>query len=416
MLPAVSASRIHLALALQSGVTRSVVSAQSRGRNLLIIGEVALVLVLLTGAGVLLRSYQKLVEVQPGFATSTITFNVGLDARFSKPELRRGYFHRLLDAITAIPGVQSTGAITILPLSHAGSMTFLWVDGYRHNAPNTLIEDDEATPGYFNAMGTPLLAGRFFTPADRDNSPKVVIVNASFEKKYFSGQSAVGHRLRTGDVEKGPWATIVGVVADVHSESLEQAPQAQIYSPFWQDDNGGANIATRASLPPDALITSIQRTARSVDSTVAIANLQTMQQAVAASTARRRFQTTLLSIFASVALLLALIGLYGLLAYSVRQRIQEIGVRIALGASRSRVIGMVVRQGLRLVLAGLIVGLCAAFAGVRLLAGMLYGIRTYDPWTFIAAPLLVILAALIACCAPAWHAAHIEPMKALRTE
>jgi putative ABC transport system permease protein len=415
-LPALSASRVHITAALQSGASRGFVAARSRGRSLLIVGEVALVLVLLAGAGLLLRSYNKVANVRPGFASSTVTFNVALDARYSKPEQRRAYFHRLLDSIGAIPGVHATGAITILPLSHAGSMTFLWVDGYPNNTPNNLIEEDEPTPDYFTAMGTPLLAGRFFTPADRDNSPKVVIVNASFEKKYFAGQSAIGHRLRAADVQKGPWATIVGVVADVRSQSMEQAPAPQIYSPFWQDDNGGANIATSAALPADALIASIQRAARSVDPTVAIANLQTMQQAVEASTARRRFQTTLLSIFAGAALLLALVGLYGLLAYSVRQRIPEIGVRIALGASRPRILAMVVTQGLRLVLTGLIVGLAAAFAAVRLLAGMLYGVRAYDPWTFIVAPLLVIAAALIACSSPAWHAAHIEPMKALRTE
>ncbi|MFL6427334.1 MAG: ADOP family duplicated permease [Acidobacteriaceae bacterium] len=415
-LPAVSASRVRLTAALQSGVSRGVVVARSRRRSLLIVGEVALVVVLLACAGLLLRSYRKVVDVRPGFAASTLTFDVGLDARYSKPEQRRAYFHRLLDAIAAIPGVQNTGAITIAPLSHAGSMTFLWVDGYPHNAPNTLIEDDEPTPDYFTAMGMPLLAGRFFTPADRDNSPKVVIVNASFEKRYFAGQSAIGHRLRAADTQKGPWATVVGVIADVHSQSLEQAPTPQIYSPFWQDDNGSANVATRASLPPDALIDSIQRVARSVDPTVAIADLQTMQQAIAASTVRRRFQTTLVSIFAGVALLLALIGLYGLLAYSVRQRVPEIGVRIALGASRARVIGMVVQQGLRLVMFGLIIGLAAALACVHLLAGMLYGVRTYDPVTFVGAPILLVLAALMACGAPAWHAAHIEPSEALRAE
>lgn len=416
ILPAFSASRVHITAALQSGASRSVVVAGSRGRSLLIVGEVALVLVLLAGAGLLLRSYRKVVDVRPGFAASTVTFDVGLDARFSKPEQRRAYFHRLLDAIAAIPGVQATGAVTIAPFSHAGSMTFLWVDGYRNNTPDKLIEDDMPTPDYFTAMRMPLLAGRFFTPADRDNSPKVVIVNASFEKQYFPDESAIGHRLRAGDVQKGPWATIVGVVGDVHSESLERAPQPQIYSPFWQDDNGSANIATRASLPPDALIASIQRTARSVDPTVAIANLQTMQQAIAASTARRRFQTTLLSVFAAIALLLALVGLYGLLAYSVCQRIAEIGVRMALGASRQRVIAMILRQGLRLVFAGLALGLIAALELVRLLASMLYGVRAYDPWTFVAAPLLVVLATLVACGTPAWHAAHIEPVEALRSE
>jgi ABC-type antimicrobial peptide transport system permease subunit len=169
-------------------------------------------------------------------------------------------------------------------------------------------------------------------------------------------------------------------------------------------------------LPPDTLIPPLRAAIRSVDATIAPSEIQTMQQAVTASTSRRRFQTTLLTIFAVTSLVLALIGLYGLLAYSVRQRVAEIGVRIALGASRPRVITMVVRQGLRLVLIGLSLGLAASFVSVRFLAGVLYGVSPYDPWTFVAAPALVLLAALIACSAPAWRAAHIEPVEALRSE
>ena len=220
--------------------------------------------------------------------------------------------------------------------------------------------------------------------------------------------------MRGGADPKLPWQTIVAIVADVRNESLDQAPVPQIYTPM--EDIKNASIVVRSALPPESVIAILRATVRSIDPSIALAEIHTMQQAVAASTARRRFQTTLLSIFAGTALLLALVGLYGLLAYSVRQRVPEIGVRIALGASRPRVIGMIVRQGLRLVLAGLFIGIAVAFAGVHLLASMLYGVRAYDPWTFLTAPLLVVVAAFVACCIPAWHAAHIEPMKALRTE
>jgi predicted permease len=293
-------------------------------------------------------------------------------------------------------------------------VTTLWVDGYRDNNKEALIDGSAVTPHYFSAMATPLIAGRFFTNADCSESADVVIVNQSFVRKYFPGHNAVGKRLRDSADPKAPWKTIVGVVADVQNESLEQAPVPQFYSPLTNAQS--ASVAVRSSLPPEALIAAMRAAVRSIDSSIALADMHTMQQAVATSTARRRFQTTLLTTFGVIALLLALIGLYGLLAYSVRQRVPEIGVRIALGASRARVIGMVMRQGLRLVLIGLVFGLAAALGLVRFLATALYGVRPYDPWTFVIAPLLVMLAALIACSAPAWRAAHIEPAEALRSE
>jgi predicted permease len=263
-------------------------------------------------------------------------------------------------------------------------------------------------------MATPLIAGRFFSDADRYAKPEVVIVNQRFVRKYFPSQDAVGKRLRGGADPKLPWKTIVGVVADVRNESLDQAPVPQIYSPLFDAQN--ASIAVRSSLPPEALIPAMRAAVRSIDPSIALADIHTMQQAVAASTARRRFQTTLLTTFGVIALLLALVGLFGVLDYSVRQRVPEIGVRMALGATRVRVIGMVVRQGLRLVLLGLATGLAAALALVRFISGTLYGVAPYDPWTFLAAPALVLLAALLACCTPAWRAAHIQPVEALRSE
>jgi predicted permease len=292
-------------------------------------------------------------------------------------------------------------------------MTTIWVDGYRDNSKDALINGSSVTPHYFSAMQTPLISGRFFTDADRDAS-RVIIVNQSFVRKYFTDGSAVGKRLRRGADPKLPWERIVGVVADVRNESLDQAPVPQIYTPL--EDPQSASVVVRTSLPAESIIATLRAAVRSIDPSIALAEIQTMQEAVAASTARRRFQTTLLGIFAAAALLLALVGLYGLLAYSVRQRVPEIGVRMALGASRSHVIGMIVRQGLTLVFVGLVIGVALASAGVRVLTGMLYGVRPYDPWTFLAAPLLVILAALIACCVPSWHAAHVEPMTALRAE
>jgi putative ABC transport system permease protein len=415
-LPAISTSRIHLIDTLKSGGTRGTVSGQNPGRSLLIAGQVGLVVLLLAGAGLLIRSYTKLMSVKTGFAASTITFNVALDARYHTTQQRLSFFRNLLERLAGIPGVRASGAVNFLPLSNSGSMTFLWVDGYRDNNKDQLVEDDRVTQRYFSAMDTPLFAGRFFTDADRAGSPLVVIVNQSFAKQYFPGKSALGHRLRTGGHPNSRWETIVGVVGDLRGTRLEDTPAPQLYSPFWQGDAAGAFVATRSSLPPEMLVASIRAALRAIDPTIAAANIQTMGQAITAATSRRRFQTTLLTIFGAIALLLALVGLYGVLAYSVRQRVAEIGVRIALGASRARVIGMVVRQGLRLVLIGLALGFAAAFLLVRFLAGVLYDVSPYDPWTFAAAPALILLAALIACSAPAWRAAHIDPIEALRSE
>ncbi len=425
-LPAIATSRISPNALLKTGGTRGVVSTPNRGRSVLIAGEVGLVVLLLAGAGLLLRSYTRLITQPAGFAPSTVTFHVQLDSRYASAKDQLSYYKRLVDRIAAIPGVRAVGVDHILPFGTAGSMSSFWVDGSPNNHKDQFAASDDASPQFFRAMGVPLIEGRLFSEAEGSSS-NVVIVNQSFVRHYFPGRSAIGGRVRGGEHDTFPWKTIIGVVGDVrgnsiagdtHETAVEKAPEPEIYSPFWHSTGPqqAAFIATRSSLPPQTLIPALRTAARSIDPNIALAGLRTMQQALDAATSRRRFQTTLLTIFAVTSLVLALIGLYGLLAYSVRQRVAEIGVRIALGASRPRVISMIVRQGLRLVLIGLAFGLAAAFILVRFLAGVLYGVSPYDPWTFVTAPALVLLAALVACSAPAWRAAHIEPVEALRSE
>ncbi|HZD76991.1 MAG TPA: ADOP family duplicated permease, partial [Acidobacteriaceae bacterium] len=237
-LPAIFVSRIHLVGLLKTGGTRGIVAIRDSGRSLLTIGEIALVTLLLAGAGLLVRSYIKVTSVHAGFSSSTMTFGIGLDSRYAGHEQRGAFFRRLLDKIAHIPGVQSAGAVTVLPFSNSHSMTTLWVDGYRDNSKEALIDGAAVTPHYFSAMTTPLIAGRFFSDADctesaqRDGSPEVVIVNQSFVRKYFPGQNAVRKRVRESADSKTPWRTIVGVIADVRNESLDQAPVPQIYTPL----------------------------------------------------------------------------------------------------------------------------------------------------------------------------------------
>jgi predicted permease len=425
-LPAIATSRISPNALLKTGASRGIVSAQNRGRNLLVAGEVGLVVLLLAGAGLLLRSYSRLLAEPSGFIPSTVTFHIQLDSRYAGAKEQLSYYRRLVDRIAAIPGVRAAGVDHILPFGNAGSMSSFWVDGSPNNHKDQFAIDDSVSPQFFTAMGIPLMKGRFFSESDGSSS-NVIIVNQSFARDYFPNGNAVGGRVRSGEHDTSPRTTIIGIVGDVrgnsivgdtHETAIEKAPEPEIYRPFWYGNAPRQNafVATRSSLPPQTLIPALRDAARSIDPTIALAGLKTMQQAVDAATSRRRFQTMLLTIFAVTSLVLALIGLYGLLAYSVRQRAAEIGVRIALGASRARVIGMVVRQGLRLVLVGLTLGLAAAFLLVRFLAGVLYDVSPHDPWTFAAAPALVLLAALIACSAPAWRAAHIDPIEALRSE
>ena len=298
MLPAISVSRMHLVGLLKTGGARGVVTARDRGRNLLMVGEIALVTLLLAGAGLLVRSYIKVTDVQPGFSSSTVTCGVTLDSRYAGRGQGGAFFRRLLDRIARIPGVESAGAVTVLPFSNAHSMTTLWVDGYRDNKRDTLIDGAAVTPHYFSAMGTPadhraILHGcRPRTHAPKSSSSiKASCANTSRARMRWENGCAIA------PIRKLPGRPSSGVVADVRNESLDEAPVPQIYSPF--DDNQSASIV--ATLFPAAGGTHrapCARPLRSIDPTIALADIQTMQQAVAASTARRRFQTTLLTIFA----------------------------------------------------------------------------------------------------------------------
>ena len=411
ILPALSISRINLVEFLKSSVNRGSIGSRNRLRSGVIVAEVALVVTLLAGAGVLLRSYENVERVNTGFSQSTLSMNIKLDARYPQPQQGHAFFQNLLDHLTAIPGVKAAGAVDELPLT-GESLTIFWVAGYA-NQRDQLVEIRNATPHYFAAMGIPLVAGRAFSDYDLSGGPPVVIINQAFAKNYFSGQDPIGRQifLRQRDF---PWRTVVGVVGDVHNVSLEEAAAPQVFEPFWQSD--AAYIAVRSVLPPKELAFAVRSTVRTIDPNLAIADIQTMREVTSRVNARRLFQTTLLTIFAAVALLLALVGFYGLLTYSVRQRTAEIGVRIALGAPRARVLYMVLRQGFQLAAAGLLIGLAGAMAFTRILSSVLYGVSALDYVTFMVVPALLLLSLLPAALIPAWRATGVEPVTALRYE
>ena len=420
ILPSLSATRINLAEFLKSGGTRGIMGDRRRVRNGLAIAQVALVAVLLAGTGLLLRSYANVLAVHTGFSASTITVSVQLSPEIVQPsrqydtaQKRRVFFAELLDRIRPIHGVQAAGLVDFLPLSNSEGLTRFEPEGYP-NQKDQLVEARRVTPDYLAAMQIPLVKGQGFTDQDGPGHPSVAIVNQAFAKIYLGNSDPTGHHLRLSHTD--PWITIVGVMGDVRNMSLEAAAPPQIYFPFWQEPANSAYLAVRSSLPHDAVVSEIRAALRSIDPSLAIADVHSMSGLEARATARRRFQTTLLTLFSGIAMFLAVVGVYGLLAYSVRQRTGEIGVRMALGSSRVRVVRLVVREGLGLLGLGLLVGMAGALALTRLLAGFLYDVPALDPLTFALVPILLFVATLVACLIPARRAAAVDPMDALRHE
>lgn len=425
VLPSLAATRINLVEFLNSAGMRGVVGDRRRIRDSLAIAQIALVVMLLAGAGLFLRSYINVLSVPTGFSSSTVTVNLALGTQYNTPQKEEAFFKELLGRIKLIHGVEAVGLVNYLPLTNSESLTTMWVEGYP-NKKNQLVEGRRITPDYLSAMQTPLLKGEGFH--EEAGGPPEVLVNEAFAKTYLAGREAVGSHLSTthnngstGSIStNSPWSTVIGVVEDVRNESLETAAVPQIYVPFFEPGqfsaDSSAYIAVHSSLPSGAVVSEIRATVRSLDPELAISDIHTMSDSVTAATASRRFQTILLVLFSAIALFLALVGVYGLLAYSVRQRTGEIGLRMALGSSKAGVIRLVLRQGLGLLGIGLLLGLVGAVAFTRLLAGFLYDVPALDPVTFILVPVLLFLATLVACLVPGYRAAAVDPMEALRHE
>jgi predicted permease len=368
---------------------------------------------LLAGAGLLIHSYINVVTVDTGFSQSTLSLNVSLGDRYRQPQAgRAAYFRDLIGKIRALPGVQIVGAVSNLPLSHTESLGTVYIDGFANQEYQT-TEGRTVTPQYFAAMNTPLIAGRDFTDDDAASVARPAIVNQKFAKTYLANRNPIGARV-CGDNKQTDCHTIVGVVADVRHTSLEEDPQTQVYSPSY--DFGHAFIAVRSAIPPAAVANEIRTTFKSIDPNLAVTDIHTMGDLVSIASGRRRFQTSLLTTFAAIALLLALVGLYGLMAYSVNQRTREVGIRMALGAQRVDILWLILRNAAILVAAGLAIGLACTWAATRALKSFLFGVNQHDPVTVVLACLLLIACGLIAGLIPARRAASIDPMKALRTE
>ena len=413
LIPALSAARVELTEFLKAHAASARAAGHSRLQSALIIGQAAMVVVLLAGAGLLIRSYINVETVDTGFSRSAVTLSVSLDKRYSKPEQRVAFYKELMTKLEGLPGTQGAGAVNYLPLSNSESLGTIWVEGYP-NKDLQLSEGREVTPDYFAAMKIPLIAGRYFTDADAvGTGPRPVIINQKFAETYFAGRNPIGGGI-TGDPKQARWWTVVGVVADVRHVSLEEEPQPQMYHANY--DVGNASVVVSSTLPPATVAHEIRASLKSIDPNLAATDIRTMGEMVSIASARRRFQTSLLTVFAGIALVMAMVGLYGVMAFSVNRRTREVGIRMALGAERRDVLLLVLRNASVLIVTGLFAGVACTWLATRALKSFLFGVTDHDPATVICVSLLLIVCGLIAALVPARRAASIDPMQALRME
>ena len=412
---------VHAAMK-ESGRTSSAGIHRSRVRQALIVAEVSLSVVLLAGAGLLFRSFLQLRAVNPGFTSHQV-----LTARLSPSgnNFRSNadyvnYHQRVMQRIAAIPGVSDAGAINTLPLGNGPSLRFR-VEG----RPPTTVDKwppanlRVASPNYFRTMKVPVLQGRAFTEHDNEQAPRAIIINQALAQQNFSGESPIGKRLNFGntDENKQPiWFEIVGIVANVRSLELKEEPRPELYFSSLQDPSWPMSLVIRTSIEPEALAPAVRQAVTEVDKSVPISDVKAMDHVVTESVMEPRFNMVLLTLFSSIALLLSAAGIYGVTAYTVTQRTHELGIRLALGAQLRDVLTLIMRQGVIVILVGLVIGLAASFAFMRLLRSLLFGVTATDPVTFAAITLLLTVVALLACYIPARRATKVDPMVALRYE
>jgi putative ABC transport system permease protein len=413
LMPAIGASRMELTDFLKSHAMRARSAGHQRLQSALIVAQTAMVVVLLAGAGLLIRSYINVESIDTGFTRSAVTFHVNLDHRYSKPEQHVAFYKELMAKLEALPGVEAAGSVNYLPLTNSESIDLIWVNGF-DNKDHQQTEGRDVTPHYFAAMNIPLVAGRYFTDADASaTANRPVIINQKFAGTYFPNRNPIGGRI-TGDPKLPRWWIVVGVVADVHHTSLEEEPQPQMYNASY--DAGDASVAVRSTLPPAAVANEIRVTLKSIDPNLAATDIHTMGDLISIASARRRFQTSLLTLFAAIALIMALVGLSGLMRFSVNRRTHEVGIRMALGAKRRDVLLLIMRNASVLVVCGLGLGLVCTWIATRLLKSFLFGVGQHDPFTVVTVSVLLVVSGLMAAFVPARRAASIDPMQALRTE
>jgi putative ABC transport system permease protein len=419
--PALGASKVDLQESLREGGRGTTASrARHRAGNLLVVSQIAVALVLVSGAGLLIRSLARLEQVNPGFDPGhLLTAQLLLSpSKYGKPADSIAFFGNLLDRIRAIPGVKSASGDAFLPFTGIGAGTDFTIVGRAAPRPDEkwTTRVHVVLPGYFHTLGIPLLRGRGFNEAEETEARNVAVISESLARRYFPNQNPLGQRIVIDMKDENTPSTIIGVVGDVHEQQLDQTPQPAVYWPYPELPRSAMTLALRTPAAPASVLPAIRSGLASLDPGLPLADVRTMDERLGESVGVARLAAVLLGLFAAIALSLAAVGVYSVIAHVFAERTHEIGVRMALGASRAGVLRMVLERGALLALAGAGLGVAGALALTRFLVSLLYGVEPTDPLTFAAVSLILIGVALLACYIPARRAAKVDPMVALRYE
>ena len=421
VVPALRASRVNLQSALRDGARSSGGPGHRRTTDVFVVMQLALSLVLLSGAGLMMRSFRNIMKVDTGYETEhVLTARIGLPyQRYPNDTLVRQFMQRAIERVEALPGVSRVGAVNRPPLTPGNPQNIVLAEGHQYgpNEPKPVSNIRLVTPGYFEAIGTPIATGRAFTAADGRSAPRVAIVDAGFASRYWPGENAIGKRVRQdGDTGRNPWMTIVGVVPTIKHDRLDEAASLQVYQPFEQVTSWSMYFVVRSSGTPESLIPAMRGAVKSLDPALPLYDVITLEKALARTLVPRRLTNGLLTGFAVAAMLLAAIGIYGVMSLNVNGRFREFGVRLALGAAPADVLKMVVRGGAKLAIIGVLIGAVVSWFATPLLRDLLFQVAPRDALTLAAMAALLSAVAMLACYVPARRAMRADPTEALRTD
>jgi putative ABC transport system permease protein len=421
LVPAIRASRADVNEALKEG-TRGSGGSRVRGalRSTLIVGEVSLSLMLLVGAGLLMQSFTKLLQVSPGFEPHGVLslFLALPEAKYPTQERAAAFYQRLVERVAALPGVENAATVNILPMTGMNNTRLLRIEGRSEPAPGHEPEANYrvVSPGYFSTLGIPVVRGRALGPRDSSSSPLVAAVNEEFAKTFFPGEEPLGRRIRgSGPPESNPWFEVVGVIGDVRND-LQRAPRPEMYVSMAQRAERAMVLAVRTRGTPASVAPSVRAAVQALDPDQPVFNVMTLDEWLSISAIAQRLAGTLMAAFAALALVLAAVGLYGVIAYAVAERTREISIRMALGANPRQILRRVAGEGGKLALVGIGLGVLAALGLARAMSGLLFGVGAADATTFGAVALLLLVVTLAACYLPARRASRVSPAVALRDE